>query len=371
MADQDADKSQDPTPRRRQEAREQGQIPRSQDLGSALLLVIGASALLWIGGPKVDELGRMMRRYLGGEAWLTADVRFVTDQWQFAVFWMGKAVLPLMLAMLLAAVLVNLAQVGFLFLPQRLMPDLTRLNPLKGLGRLFSRDNAVQLFFGVGKTLLVACVAALALYKHRDTILVLPDMSVGAIGLFLVETTLWTTLKIGLALLILALLDYGWQRWRHEQDLKMTPQEVREEMRNQTGDPQILARRRAVQRQLILSRIAQAVPKADVVITNPTELAVAVQYDPTTMNAPVVLAKGAGLVAQRIRRLALENGIPIVERKPLAQALYKQVDVNHPIPTSLYSAVAEVLAYVYQLTGKKIDPVRDRVASARREPVEG
>lgn len=367
MAEQDADKSQDPTPRRRQEAREQGQVPRSQDLASAVLLVIGTAAILWVGSGIVDEMGQMMRRYLGGEPWLSADVRFASDQWNAAIFWMGKAVAPLMAAMLVTAVLVNLAQVGFLFLPQRLMPDLSRLNPLSGMGRLFARDNAVQLVFGVLKTFLVACVAALALYKHRETIVLLPEMSVAAIGFFLIQTALWTTLKIGMALLILAALDYGWQRWRHEQDLKMTPQEIREEMRNQTGDPQVIARRRAVQRQLVLSRIGQAVPKADVVVTNPTELAVAIQYDPETMNAPIVLAKGAGLVAQRIRRLALEHGVPIVERKPLAQALYKQVEVNHPIPTSLYSAVAEVLAYVYQLTGKKVDSVRDRVAAARRE----
>ncbi len=132
----------------------------------------------------------------------------------------------------------------------------------------------------------------------------------------------------------------------------MTPQEVREEMRNLEGDPQIVARRRAVQRQLAMNRMGEAVPKADVVVTNPTELAVAIQYDAETMAAPVVVAKGAGVLAQRIRRLALENGIAIVEKKPLAQALYRDVEVNHPIPADQFAAVAEVLAYVYQLQGK-------------------
>ncbi len=132
----------------------------------------------------------------------------------------------------------------------------------------------------------------------------------------------------------------------------MTPQEVREEMRNLQGDPQVIARRRGVQRQLALNRIAAAVPKADVVITNPTELAVALQYDSATMAAPIVVAKGAGVIAQRIRRLALENGVPIVEKKPLAQALYRDVEINQPVPNEMYAAVAEVLAYVYQLKGK-------------------
>ena len=165
-------------------------------------------------------------------------------------------------------------------------------------------------------------------------------------------------MKIGLALLVLAIFDYGYQYWRHEQDLRMTPQEVREEMRNMEGDPQVASRRRAVQRQLVLGRLSQAVPRADVVVTNPTELAVAIQYDPEEMAAPVVVAKGAGVLAQRIRRLALENGIPILERKPLAQALYRDVDVNHAVPQDKYAAVAEVLAYVYHLKGKKAKPPR-------------
>jgi flagellar biosynthetic protein FlhB len=165
---------------------------------------------------------------------------------------------------------------------------------------------------------------------------------------------LWTAIKIGLALFILGVLDYGYQWWRHEQDLKMTPQEVREEMKNLQGDPQVIARRKQVQRQIAMQRLSSSVPKADVVITNPTELAIAVQYDPATMAAPIVVAKGAGVVAARIRKLALESGITIVEKKPLAQALYKEVDLNQPIPDQLYAAVAEVLAYVYQLKGKKV-----------------
>ena len=152
----------------------------------------------------------------------------------------------------------------------------------------------------------------------------------------MLQILLWTALKIAGALVLLALLDYGFQWWKHEQDLKMTPQEIREELKNLEGNPQVVARRRQVQRQLALNRISAAVPKADVVITNPTELAVAVQYEAETMAAPIVVAKGAGVVAQRIRNLALEHGIPIVEKKPLAQALYREVDVNHPIPQDKY-----------------------------------
>ena len=176
------------------------------------------------------------------------------------------------------------------------------------------------------------------------------------------ETALWTCLKIGVALLVLALLDYGFQWWKHEQDLRMTTQEMREELKTLQGDPQIAARRKAVQRQLALNRIGTAVPKASLVVTNPTELAIAIQYDIETMAAPVVVAKGAGSVALRIRRLALENNIPVVERKELARALFKHVDVGKPIPPEQYAAMAEVLRYVYQLQGKQFD-LRNRTAA--------
>jgi flagellar biosynthetic protein FlhB len=245
-------------------------------------------------------------------------------------------------------------QVGFLFLPGRLAMDLSRIDPLKGLGRVFSLSNGVHLVFGVVKLAVIAVVAYLSVWSQREKILGLFGIGVPEIAYTTFQILLWTGLKIAGALVLLALLDYGFQWWRHEQDLKMTPQEIREELKNLEGNPQIVARRRQVQRQLALTRITTAVPKADVVITNPTELAVAIEYKPETMAAPIVVAKGAGVIAQRIRSLALEHGIPIVEKKPLAQALYREVDINHPIPHDKYAAVAEVLAYVYQLKGKTI-----------------
>ncbi len=216
----------------------------------------------------------------------------------------------------------------------------------------------MRLAFGIVKLLIVATVAYVSLYNRRDEILSLATLELTQVAAVTCDIVLWTSLKIAVALLVLALLDYLFQWWKHEQDLKMTPQEVREEMRNLQGDPQIIARRRQVQRQLAMHRVSTEVPKADVVITNPTELAVAIQYDPEEMAAPIVVAKGAGVVAQRIRKLALENNVPIVEKKPLAQALYKEVELKHPIPDKMYAAVAEVLAYVYQLKGKPLPGVR-------------
>jgi flagellar biosynthetic protein FlhB len=354
MPEQHGEKSQEPTLHRRQKAREEGHVAKSQDLGSAVLLLVGVLALLMCGGTLIQFLEQYTERQLSGRAWLSADPDFLMVEWYGTLLALGKCLLPILGLTMLAAIVINLAQVGFLFLPAKLSPEITRISPLRGFRRLFSATNAARLAFGLFKILVIACVAFVSLYKERETILGLAALSKWQIASYVPEILLWTTIKVGIALLVLALLDYAFQRWKHEQDLRMTPQEVREEMKNLEGNPQIVARRRQVQRQLALTRLSQAVPQADVVITNPTELAVAIQYEPETMAAPIVVAKGAGVLAQRIRQLALQHGIPIVEKKPLAQALYRDVDVNRPIPQDKYAAVAEVLAYVYQLQGKGI-----------------
>lgn len=359
MAEDAGEKSQDPTPHRRQQAREEGQVAQSQDLGSAALLMGGLLVLMGLGGAVVDYFARLLIAQLEGDAWVSADAQFVVEQWNTVVLGLGKVLLPVLGLLVLLGAGVHLMQIGFLLLPDKLTPDLSRINPLSGLTRLFSIASFMRLTFGIFKVAVICAVAYNVLAKRQEDVLALTRLELPQIALYAWEIVLWTSLKIGLALFILAILDYGYQRWKHEKDLRMTPQEVREEMRNQQGDPQVISRRKSVQRQLAMNRMSSAVPKADVVITNPTELAIAVQYDPETMIAPIVVAKGAGVVAQRIRKLALEHGVPIVEKKPLAQALYKEVDLNHPIPDQMYAGVAEVLAYVYQLKGKKMPGRRD------------
>ena len=310
--------------------------------------------LLMLGGQLVEFFARLAQEQLGGEAWLSADHDFAVSQIYSILLELAQVLAPVLGLLMLAAVLVHVVQTGLLWVPEKLALDFSRLSPLAGFQRLFSLSNAVRLVMGLFKVLIVSLVAFWSLYHRRDEILGVSALDLPQIGAFVVDITLWTSLKIALALLILAILDYAYQRWKYEQDLRMTPQEVREEMKNLQGDPQVIARRRQVQRQLALHRISSAVPKADVVVTNPTELAIAIQYDATTMRAPIVVAKGAGVVAARIRRIALEHGVPVLERKPLAQALYKDVDLNRPIPDKMYAAVAELLAYVYQLKGKPL-----------------
>jgi len=357
MADQFGDKSHEATPHRRQKAREEGHVARSQDLTSAVLL-LGAVLLVMAYATTIAEtMGRYTVRQLGGPAWLSAGLNTATSEFTVALQGLATVVMPVLGLLLALAVTVHVGQTGLLFLPKKLAFDINRVNPWKGVQRLFSLTNVVRLSFGIFKVLVVSAVATWSLWSEHETILSLTALSVREIAAFIFQITVWTMLKIAGSLLVLAMLDYAFQRWKHEQDLRMTAQEIREEMKTLQGDPQILARRRAVQRQLVMNRISAAIPKADVVVTNPTRLAVAIQYDPATMAAPVMVAKGAGVLAQRIRQLAVAQQIPIMERKQLAQILYKQVSSGAAIPTEQYVAVAEVLRYVYQLKGKTLPGV--------------
>lgn len=352
MAGEAAEKTQDPTPHRRQQAREEGQTAKSQDLGSAAILLAGVSALLLTGQRLVEFFYRYAKSSWGDLGTIDVDSSFAVATWNQTLLALAPAILPVLVVLVITAALVDMMQVGLLWLPDKLTPDFSRLDPIQGFMRMFSVAGAVRLGFGLLKIVLVGVIAIWSLYREFDTVMALAALDLPQLAWYLTEVLLWTALKIAGFLLLLALFDYAYQWWRNEQDMRMTVEEVREEMRNMQGDPQILSRRRAVQRQLVMNRLGQAVPKADVIITNPTELAIAIQYDPDSMAAPIVVAKGAGVLAQRIRKLALEHGIPVLERKPLAQALYKDVEINQPIPQGLYAAVAELLAYVYQLKGK-------------------
>ncbi|MEO8496656.1 MAG: flagellar biosynthesis protein FlhB [Planctomycetota bacterium] len=359
MSEQFGDKQHEATDHRRQQAREKGQVAKSQDLTSAALLLAAVGILMLWGENVAKLMAGLMREHLGGDAMLRVDRSMLTTHWNEILLAVGGVMLPILGLLALVSVAVNVGQIGFLFLPDKLAADVSRINPLQGLQRIFSLANTARLGFGIFKILIVAAVAAWAIWGEQDRILRLGELQVGQIAIYLVKLSLNTCFKIGLALLILAIIDYVFQRWKQEQDLRMTTQEVREEMKSLQGDPQVAARRRAVQRQLVLNRIGSSVPKADVVVTNPTELAIAIRYDHESMEAPVVQAKGAGVVAQRIRRIALENNIPVIERKELARALYKQVETGKPIPAGQYAAMAEVLRYVYQLKGKKLPTMKE------------
>ncbi len=334
--------------------REKGQVVKSQDLGSAALLLAGLTTMLYLGEGVCNFLGVYTVRQISGEAWLAADTGFIVHQYHWLIEGLTQTLLPILAALMLVAIAISVGQVGFLFTPSRVALDWQRINPLKGFGRIFALQGAMRLGFGIFKVIVVAAVAYASLYQKRAEILALAGLSVARIGVYLVDILLWTGIKIAAALLTLAIFDYAFQKWKHEQDLRMTTQEFKDEMKTLQGDPMVAARRRALQRQLAMSRLGEAMPKADFVVTNPTELAIAIEYKPESMQTPVVVAKGAGVLAQRIRRTALESGVPIVERKELARALYQQAEINQPIPFDLFSSVAEVVRYVYELQNKTL-----------------
>jgi flagellar biosynthetic protein FlhB len=354
MFDSAGEKSFEATSHRRQEARDKGQVAFSQDLGSATMLLLAVFLLMMLGGGVIRFSAGLMERQLGDVPELVASQEDFVHDWVRIAFHLGVLLAPILGLLILGGVMASILQVGLLWVPDKLSPDISRLSPLAGVKRIFSLTGTMRIGFGLMKVLLVGIVATSVVWLHWDEVLRAGSLDAQEYGKFLIDLSLKVVLWVAVALTILAVLDYAGQRWKFEQDLRMTHQEVREEMRNMQGDPQVVARRRAIQRQMVLNRISTSVPKADVIVTNPTELAVAIQYTPDEMAAPVVVAKGAGIIAQRIRRLGLENNIPVVERKPLAQLLYKEVDIGKPIPTDSYAAVAEVLAYVYQLKGKKV-----------------
>lgn len=354
MADSGGEKKHDPTDYRRQKAREEGNVVRSPDLTSAVLLLAGVM-LLDFTGPQVF---RMCMDLINEE--LISPVEWQTNSRE-AVLQVVKlivkgslAMIPLMAGVLFTSLVVHFAQVGPLWLPDKLGIDFTRINPVQGFQRLFTIVNASKLGFGLFKIGLVSGLLLMGVWSRWDSVMALGASSIESVGQFVWTTMIELCRNVAAALLVLSVIDYAFQWWKYEQDLRMTDEELREELKMMQGDPQVKQRRRRIQRDLAAQRLTADVPKADVVITNPTELAIALRYDPLTMKAPIVVAKGANLVAAKIRKIALEHGIPIVERKPLAQALFKHVEVGQAIPLSEYAAVAEVLKYVYQVQGRSI-----------------
>ncbi|MCS7032473.1 MAG: flagellar biosynthesis protein FlhB [Phycisphaerae bacterium] len=352
MAEEFGEKTEAPTPRRRQEAREQGQIARSPDLTAAVVILGMLLMLQWQGTSLVQALRAVAERALAVDVLADHDPRNLVILLFEILGLLARAMLPLLLSVALAAVLINLAQVGLLINSKRLKPDLGAISPRRGIKRIFGGGNGwVQFFMNAAKVTLVGVVAFYAIRGRLGEIVTYSQMEFLSIFAAAADLVFSLILRLGVLLLLLALVDYGWQRFRTERELRMTKQQVKDDLKRMEGDPLVKQRRRQIAMQRAMQRIRSAVPTADVVVTNPTEYAVALKYDPG-MTAPKVVAKGRGYVAQRIREIAVEHGIPILERPPLARALWRMVEVGQEIPEQFYAAVAEILAYVYELSGR-------------------
>lgn len=343
------DRTEEPTPKRRTQAREKGQIARSRDLSASLVLMAGLGVLVFWSSTMGSKSAALVRSSLEG-----LRPGLVTPSYLPALFLgyslaLGQLLAPLWLVLVVAAILANSLQGGWIFSPGRLMPDLSRLQFFGGLQRLFSGASLVELAKSLGKVSFIGIVVYYFVKSRLMSLFPLVHQDTGQLISLLKATSFQVSGRVVSLLLVLGILDYFYQRYQFERKLRMTKQEVKDEMRQVEGDPRVKARLRSLMRQLASRRMMAAVPQADVVVTNPTHLAVALKYDSSTMIAPQVVAKGRGFVALRIIALALEAGIPRVENRELAHSLFRLVEVGGTIPTSLYRAVAEVLAYIYSL----------------------
>jgi flagellar biosynthetic protein FlhB len=344
----EGEKTEDATPRRRQEARKKGQTVKSAELNSAFNLLVMTTLFLAIGQLIFGYLGNMTVRFLGmNSSFLTAGNMDALVLMALGDFFVLMS--PIFLTAILAGLAVNYLQVGFLFTTEPLNPQLNRLNPAEGFKKILSKRALFELVKSLLKISLVGLVAFLFVRGKLETLLLTLYQDVNGVWQTLSSLALSLSLRIAVVFLSLSVLDYIYQRYEHNQNLKMSKQEVKEEFKQMEGDPQLKARLRERQRKMAMQRMMQDVPSATVVITNPTELAVALRYRDGADQAPAVVAKGAALIAKRIRDLAGEHDVPIIENKPVARMLYDQVEVGREIPVDLYQAVAEILAIVYRI----------------------
>jgi flagellar biosynthetic protein FlhB len=353
MPEQDfQERTEKATRRRREKARERGQVARSLELNSAAVICLGFLALYLMGPLVGTQIMQLMSSTMSNAPVIaSADPTFVKvfgdNMLRFFAI-----LLPVFAVMVVVAFGVNIAQVGFMVTPKALEPRFEKLNIAKGIKRILSLKSLVQLVRDTLKLIIVGAVAYLAIRGEFESFFLLPDQSVSQLATAMGKLALTLSLKIGLVILALAVLDYLYQKYEYEKSIRMSRQELKDEFKDTEGSPQLKSRIRQVQRELTRSRMMKAIPTADVVVTNPTEIAVALKYDPEETDAPYVIAKGERLIAQKIMEIARQHDVPIVENKPLARALFKMCDVGQVIPLNLYRAVAEVLAYVYRLKGK-------------------
>lgn len=346
----DQDKTEQATPKKREDARKKGQVAQSREIPSVTVL-LGAMTVFFFGGAWMfNQLGDVMHMALTQ----LYQQNFKIETAHLFLWEVFKRIFiilaPLLTVIIVAGLLSNVSQTGFLLTGESLTPKFNKLNPVNGIKRLFSLRSMVEVAKAIFKMIIIGGMAYAMLRKDMDQIPALVSMSIRDILSFMGHAALKMGFYTCLVLIVLAAVDFFFQRWQHERDLRMTKQEVKDEYRQREGDPMVRSRIRAIQREMAMRRMMESVPDATVVITNPTHLAVALKFE-RDMQAPQVVAKGAGLVAERIKAIANERDIPIIEQKPLARALFKSVEIDQYIPAELYQAVAELLAYVYRLKG--------------------
>lgn len=357
--DSDLERTEPASPRRLEQAREEGDIPRSRELATCTVLLASGAGFWFLGGDLVSQLNRMLASSLTFEREQAFDFDLLVMRLATHIADLLIAFAPFAVLLMVVAAASPLLIGGWLFSGKALQPNFGRLNPMHGLGNLISTRSAVELVKSIAKTVLVGIVSWLVIASQLDAVLALTVDPLKTGSAHLASLLLHGFLAIVGSLVFIAAIDVPYQLWHYAEKLKMTREELRQEAKDSEGDPHIKAKIRQTQREMAKRRMMAEVPKADVVVTNPTHYAVALKYSDGKMRAPTVIAKGADDVAAKIRELAAEHNVPLLEAPPLARALYTHTDLGDEIPEGLYTAVAEVLAYVFQLrTYKQYGGVR-------------
>ncbi len=354
--DSDLERTEPASSRKLEQARERGNVPRSRELATLAVLLASASVIALLGVFMYQGLGRVMRNALIFDLTDVANPEMMGRSLMQAGMDGVLLYLPMAVTVVVAAVGANLMLSGWVFSTQTLEFNFSKLNPVSGVARMFSLNSLAELVKALLKGGLIAGVAGWMIWHQHDGILALASEPLAAAVAHFGQIVLFTFLASVSAFVFIVALDVPFQIWNYHHGLRMTKEEVRQEGKEIEGDPQIKARIRSLQREVARRRMMQAIPQADVVVTNPMHFAVALKYEEKGMAAPVVLAKGSQLVAERIKELAREHRVPIVEAPPLARALHRHVEVGDVIPGALFTAVAQVLAYVYQLN-QSLNPV--------------
>jgi len=343
------EKTEDATPKRQEEAREKGQVPRSRELTTMAMLVMASVSLTMMGGTMVDQLGKVMRLGLDFEREKAFDRWAVLEILQDAISHGISLLLPFLLVMVLTSIAAPAVLGGWNFSTKSLGFKFDKLDPLKGLKRIFAVRGLVELVKALAKFILIGSVGAWLLMGYMPELMGLGRESIDNGLAHTGQILSHSFIVLSASLLLIAAIDIPFQLWDHAKNLKMTRQEIKDENKNTEGKPEVKSRVRAMQREIAQRRMMSEIPKADVVITNPTHYAIALRYDPETMAAPLVVAKGVELIASQIRTVAVANKVPLFEAPPLARALYYSTEIDQEVPGGLYLAVAQILAYIFQL----------------------
>ena len=360
-----ADKTEDPTEKRKKDSREKGEIARSKELNTLAIMLAGSAGLLIFGGALAEDLMEVMRYNFT----ISRETLYNTDSMAAFLLHSGKIALialqPVLITLLIAAIVGPIALGGWLFAAGSLAPKFSRMNPLAGLKRMFSAKALVELLKALAKFFIILIVALLVLKSDIDDLLRIAHEPLELAVIHSLQVVGWSALWMACGLILIAAVDVPVQLWESHKKLLMTKQEVRDEHKDQEGRPEVKQRIRQVQREMSQRRMMSAIPDADVIITNPTHYAVALKYDPEKGGAPMLLAKGSDFLALKIREIGAKHNILLLESPALARSIYHSTELEQEIPAGLYLAVAQVLAYVYQIRqhqagkGKRPDPLKD------------